>query len=84
MKKESYRINVRRTDKGDPKGSYTVHEVGRCGTHERKPENWKRFSSREALDAFGVTSYLGACGKCWTDPDERAEENRKLAALFAG
>lgn len=84
MNNESYRVNTARTKKGKPKGSYTVHVIGRCNTAERKPENWRRFGTRGELDAYGEIKFLGACGHCWRDKVERKSENRKFKQIFSG
>lgn len=83
MENFRFRVQTQPSRKGLPKGSYTMHEIGRCKTPERNQDNWKRFRTREELDAYGAIHFLGACGNCWTDPAERAEENRKLAALLS-
>jgi hypothetical protein len=82
MNNESYRVNTAPTRNGKPKGSYTVHVIGRCNTAERLDENWKRFQTRNELEAYGMANFLGACEKCWPNEVERDDENLKFAALF--
>lgn len=67
MKSADVLINVRKTGKGEPKGSYTVHADPTCrsaaGRAKRNPRLWAS-STMECVDELSSIILFGACGIC--------------------
>ena len=81
---EKFHINLRKTRRGLPEDSFTVHRDPPCKAALRHmgaaPAPWEDVTSDDALLSVATRMSIGACKTCWGDEaigqDERWQSRR--------
>lgn len=79
MDPKRFQINVRDTQQGTPKFSFTFHKPGRrCGkrgAHLCDEYLWKEVRSLKEVDEYARYHLLGACKRCWGKEKESMDRH---------